>query len=133
MQPEQTVDGDADPIKFTAFIQHQQKESWEALKRQMGPVPLTPWYEFTPGSCLPPKKVYRLHGTRGYDIEQVVCLEKEEDLERYRQSEEGIKSLSDVRRENVNVQRKGKEGIGEASDLEREKMSWRKGRLLKNV
>lgn len=42
----------------------------------MGPVPVFPSYEFNPGSRLPPKKVFVLQGTRGYEVDQVVCVEE---------------------------------------------------------
>lgn len=48
-----------DSKEAVSFLRHQQRENREALKRQMGPVILTPWYEFEPGSCLPPKKKYK--------------------------------------------------------------------------
>lgn len=41
----------------------------------MGPFHLAPSYEYTPGSRLPPRKVYVLHGTKGYELEDVVCGE----------------------------------------------------------
>lgn len=64
-----------DPKEAVSFIRHQQKEAWEALKKQMGPFHLAPSYEYTPGSRLPPRKVYVLHGTKGYELEDVVCGE----------------------------------------------------------
>lgn len=74
---EQRSSSATEPIKASSFIRHQQREEWEALKGWMGPIPLTSWYQFTPGSILPAKKVYVLQGTKGYNVEQVVCLDRE--------------------------------------------------------
>lgn len=97
----------------------------------MGPVVLTPWYQHTPGSHLPPKKVYKLHGTRGYQVDQVVCVESELEGGKIRGRElsgqvgcQGNKRIevSEGRKSvNVNGQEKGKGVLGRQAEEEKEK------------
>lgn len=68
----------------------------------MRPIPLTSWYQFTPGSILPAKKVYVLQGTKGYNVEQVVCLDKPP------VENEGARGLTVVRGEVDRVPGEGK-------------------------
>lgn len=49
----------SEPKEYLAFLRHQQMEEWEKTKASMGPITITPWYQFVPRSVLPPKKVYR--------------------------------------------------------------------------
>lgn len=65
------LDKSVDVSKAMPFIRYQQAEQWERFKSQMDPFQIGPSYEYTPGSQLPPRKVFVLHGTRGYDLEVI--------------------------------------------------------------
>lgn len=118
-----------DPSEAISFIRHQQSEDWESLKSKMGPVVLTPWYEHIPGSHLPPKKVFRLQGTRGYSVENVVCVDSEAEGDRLRtvrkEVQEDSQKILDLgeaegdRSECTLGQDKGKRVVGESPILER--------------
>lgn len=118
------------PSEVISFIRHQQKEDWESLKSKMGPVVLTPWYEHIPGSHLPPKKVFRLHGTRGYNVENVVCVRSEAEGESIRSARTEVQADS---QRTIGLEEsegdggeifvgldKGEKVIGESPNLERE-------------
>lgn len=120
-----------DPTLAMSFIRQQQREEWEALKAQMGQVIITPWYRIEPGSHLPPKKVFRLQGTKGYNIENVVCMGSESEGQRAKEKIErdraaGQKEVVIERHEGdgeeVTYEKdKGIRGMGVQANMEREK------------
>lgn len=95
----------------------------------MGTVRLTPWYQFTPGSVLPPKKVFVLQGTKGYSVDDVVCVDEgggnrgvsvAEDFQVTSSQRE--KDMRECEGEGLDIMRqwKGKSVLDKSPDIQRE-------------
>lgn len=69
---------------------------------------MEPSYEYVPGSRLPPKKVYVLQGTRGYEVDQVICVEGAMEKEKRRKEMmEKQAACQESRGINVSIESKG--------------------------